>query len=275
MATRFEIVLAGDDPVKLRAAGELALSEIESCDAAWNRFRTDSEVSRVVRLAPRGAVPVSLEFLELIMACESGWSATSGAFDVTAGSGLGTSMADVLINVDVRTVAFRRPNVRLDFGAIAKGFALDRAARVLRESGVDCALMHGGTSSVVAIGHPLGQPGFRVLVPGGASVNLCDEALSVSRADSQMHILGESHVVDPRSQQPLVTSRGVAIIAPSGATAEIWSTALLVNQSLVVPPGLCAHMSDSHPVGRFDLSPNQHASRSGAEIFAHDIPIAS
>ena len=45
----------------------------------------------------------------------------------------------------------------LDLGGVAKGHALDEAANVLQEHGVNCALIHGGTSSVVAIGNPPGE----------------------------------------------------------------------------------------------------------------------
>ena len=61
-------------------------------------------------------------------------------------------MHDLALNSETVTIAFRRPGVALDLGAIAKGHALDVAARCLREDGIEHALLHGGTSSVVAWG---------------------------------------------------------------------------------------------------------------------------
>src|SRR5207249_7206705 len=54
------------------------------------------------------------------------------------------------------TVRFRTPGVTLDLGAIGKGYALERAADLLHEAGITSALLHGGTSTVVALGPPRG-----------------------------------------------------------------------------------------------------------------------
>lgn len=275
MATRFEIVMAGTDSIRLRAAGEAALAEIEACDLAWNRFRPDSELSRVVRHAAQGGVNVSMDFMEILLQCVDGWRCTEGAFDVTAGSAPGVTMADVVIDQVRQRVEFRRPGVQLDFGAIAKGVALDRAAALLREVGVTCAILHGGTSSVVAIGSPPRQSGFRVEVPGGAVISLVDEALSVSRIDSPTQSLDHSHIVDPKSQHPLSGAAGVSVIAPTGAHAETWSTALLVSPDLSSPSSVHTFFIGSRPAGRFESSQHPNASRSEAEVLAHELPIAS
>jgi thiamine biosynthesis lipoprotein len=132
MATRFELVLGGSDPVALRAAEE-AVVEIEACGAAWNRFRPDSEISRVNRAAASEAVPCSWDFVDDARGRLEGRAATDGAFDPTAGSAEGASWRDVALDVETRRVRFLRPGVRLDFGALAKGAALDRAVSILKE----------------------------------------------------------------------------------------------------------------------------------------------
>ena len=275
MATRFELVLGGSDLVALRAAGEEALVEIEACEAAWNRFRADSEISRVNRLACTTPVAVSWEFVEILGAALSGAAATDGAFDPTAGSAEGVTWRDVALDARSRSVAFTRSGVRLDFGAIAKGAALDRAATLLREAGVVCGLIHGGTSSVVAIGAPSGADGFGIALPGEASVALRDASLSVSRTDGRVDAAGRSHVVDPRSGRPLDGSRAVAVVAPTGTIAEIWSTALLVDPGLSIPKFLSIHRTGDAPSSPFVRHVVNHAPVSGAEISSHEFPIAS
>ena len=55
------------------------------------------------------------------------------------------------------TVRFGREGVMLDLGAIGKGYALERAAELLREAGVTSALLNGGTSTIYALGRPPGN----------------------------------------------------------------------------------------------------------------------
>jgi thiamine biosynthesis lipoprotein len=128
------------------------------------------------------------------------------------------------------TLRFACAGVRLDLGGVAKGYALDVAAGLLRGTGVECALMHGGTSSVVAIGSPPGGVGWRVRA-GDETVELRDDALSVSAprgrmVESEDGLMG--HVLVPRSGEP---SRGATLAwaaCESAAWAEVWSTAMLV-----------------------------------------------
>lgn len=65
-----------------------------------------------------------------------------------------TTMPPFALDAARRTIRLLRPDVHLDLGGIAKGHALDLAADVLREAGVRAALLHGGTSAIVAIGAP-------------------------------------------------------------------------------------------------------------------------
>ena len=52
----------------------------------------------------------------------------------------------------------------VDLGSIGKGYALDAAVEVLLEAGVDCALVHGGTSTVYGLGCPPDQESWKVAV---------------------------------------------------------------------------------------------------------------
>src|SRR5690606_5023207 len=96
---------------------------------------------------------------------------------------------------------------------------------LLREHGVTCALLHGGTSSVVAIGAPPGEEGWRIALgpePHAPMVTLCDAALAVSATTERPHI------VDPRTGAPAPPNRRAAVIGPTARLADAWSTALLV-----------------------------------------------
>src|ERR1041385_2878455 len=83
MATRFEIVLHGDNPVALRAAGEEALTEIERLEAQLSLYQPASEVSRLNARAGREPVKVSPGLFALLQHAKILHAETGGAFDIT------------------------------------------------------------------------------------------------------------------------------------------------------------------------------------------------
>jgi thiamine biosynthesis lipoprotein len=144
------------------------------------------------------------------------------------------------------TIQLARPGVEFHPGAMGKGYALDRAVNILRDAGVGNALIHGGTSSVCALGTPPDADGWEISLPmppdGSARawpdgkpprITLRDNTLSVSaiwgRPDAPI-----SHILDPRSGEP---ARGLALAAVVGVSAtdsDVWSTALLVGGSQIM-----------------------------------------
>ena len=256
MGTRFELALVaghGD----LRAAGEMALEEIESCHRLFSRFAPDSLLSHINRTAARSAVRLDRATCELFDEALEVWRASGGAFDITvapamAQIGFGDSAvpasagrvgsASILLDPDRWSIRFSGPHVCLDLGGIAKGHALDRAASLLREAGVTCALLHGGTSSIVAIGAPDGGDGWRVAIgrqPDACAVVLRDTAMSVSDPAAQSTGFQDcGHMIDPRTGTAVAAGARTVVIGPSARLADAWSTALAVLGQ--VPPGFPA-----------------------------------
>ena len=268
MRTRFEVVLADSGgAAALRAAGEAALDEVDRCEAQLSAFRDDSELFRINAQALDGQ-PVAVDMRVLIflsraqLLCE--W--TDGAFDPAAGALLAcwnlAAMADgaagaipdaaaiaaalaagdmrTCVELDPRTasVAFTHPDVRLDPGAVGKGYALERAAEILAESGMRSALLHGGTSTVCALGRPPDQSAWTVAVRHPlagdrhlATASLADTSLSVSAVHGKSFTIAgrrHGHVIDPRSGGPVQGNLLAAVIHPSAMVSDALSTALLV-----------------------------------------------
>ncbi|MEW6073044.1 MAG: FAD:protein FMN transferase [Planctomycetota bacterium] len=248
MGTRFELVLAGEDGVRLRAAGEAALEEIEEQDRLLSLFHRSSLLARINRTAHATPVRLDADTFELFATALAVERDAGGAFDVTVawrmrkegfhpGSQLGpppragAPRGRIALDPAARTVSFTTPGVAVDLGGIAKGHALDLAARALRAAGIRTALLHGGTSAAVAIGAPPGAPGWRVALPGRGApvVVLRDAALSVSAARGRTRSDGAGHVLDPRTGGFAPTDLTTAVHAPSARLADAWSTALLAG----------------------------------------------
>mgnify|MGYP001363760948 CR=1 FL=1 len=250
MGTRFELVLVGEDPIHLRAAGEEALREIQHWHDRLSRFTPDSDITRLNH-NPRARIDPDLA--DLLALAEDVRLASNGAFDAHTG-----------------------PDRFLDLGAIAKGFALDRAAAILQDCGIHNALLHGGTSSIIALDSPPSAPlplrgasslpwasahrereshthasegrqsGWPIqLASSGAPLNLIlhNQALGISSTRFRDHILNPSTL---GTAHPADTA---AIIAPlstpnAAALADAWSTALIVlgQRPATLPDHFTSHI---------------------------------
>jgi thiamine biosynthesis lipoprotein len=271
MGTRFEIVLEGQDPLRASAAGEAAVAVIEECDARLSRFRSDSQVSRINREADSSWVRIDPLMFELLERCARLTRDTDGGFDVCVGVPMdrvraGSQAAEPgragAFELDAATssVRFTSIGTALDFGAIGKGLALDLAAASLVEAGIERALLHGGTSSVIALGAPSNLPdGWRIALGGefdDAVACLDHNALSVSAVRGARRPagdgLGAAHVLDPRSGELLQSAGRAAVACASAADAEAWSTALLVLHARAQRSGDGARARLAHTPEDFD-----------------------
>lgn len=225
MGTRFELVLHGENPIALKAAGEAAIERIEEAHGLFTRFEPSSLIAHLRRLAPAW-VAVDRDTVELFLDVVAVARASAGAFDPT---GRGDWPA-IHIDAAGQRLRLARPTVELDLGAIAKGHAIDLAIAALREAGVESAFVHGGTSSGFGLGRPPGIDAWRVGWTGGPEAfELLDQAYAVSATLRDRGGAIEAHVVDPRTGQSLTSSRQVIVIGPTARLADAWATAALVT----------------------------------------------
>ncbi len=275
MATRFEIALTGAEPHRLRAAGEEALDEISRAEEMFSAYLPSSLTYHINEHAGLRPVKVGHEALLRLERIVAMCMATGGAFDITVRPLLRawgltgerepgtdaeieeartlTGTHHIKLGGDDWTVSFDRPGVELDFGAVGKGVALDNAAAALRQCGVRSALIHGGTSSVTAIGTHSDSRGWRVAVadpdphePGRvlAETWLYDSSLGVScTAGKTVMRDGEvvGHIIDPRTGRPAQGAVLVAVAARDATFCDAYSTALIVlGEEGLELPELCS-----------------------------------
>jgi thiamine biosynthesis lipoprotein len=280
MATRFELVLYGEDAGHLRAAGEEALSEIARLEAQLSLYRPESEISALNARAADGPVPVDPRLFALLARAGQLSEATEGAFDITVAplmrcwgfmGGAGrlpseeeiaaarerVGMRHVLLDAENFTVQFERPGMMLDLGAIGKGYAVDRAIRLLRDNGITRALLHGGTSTVYGLGAPPEAEAWTIAIRRPFATDpedhlthssLRDTALSVSaphgkafEADGRRY----GHVLDPRTGRPAESALLAAVVTESAIDSDALSTALLTLGTDGLPL-LAALYPDAH-----------------------------
>jgi FAD:protein FMN transferase len=233
MGTRFEVFLTGEEPDRehLEAVAGALLEEIRRLDCVLSRFDPRSEIARINREAAERSVRVDRELFGLLEKCEEARRLTAGYFAVTASH---KGPAPVLqLDAESRTVRFSGPDVFIDLGGVGKGYALDCAREIMLRFGVTCGLLHGGTSSVLAIGTPHDADGWPVAVRHPlmllgepvAQLKLADRGLSCSAVRHPDQ--GQSDVVNPLTGDPLNGDAVCVVLAANATDAEILSTALL------------------------------------------------
>lgn len=139
-------------------------------------------------------------------------------------------------------VASRNRAIKLDLGGYAKGYALDRAAALLKQQGIRNALINIG-GNVLAIGQH-GERKWRVGIqhprtPGPmATVELKDgEAIGTSGDYQHYFMLGGKrycHLIDPRTGQPVQGVQAVTVLthgARAGVLSDAASKPLFVSGS--------------------------------------------
>lgn len=214
-----------------RQAESAAFAEIARWDRVLSLYNKESELSILNRVAaekPFSCSQAMWEALDLAMGLAQ---ASGGAFDVTilpvlknGASALSlVGSGGLALDRQRRSVMFKRAGMGLDFGGIGKGLALDHAASVLRRHGATAAMINFG-GQILAFGAPPGSEGWSVKVPGQESEFIIGDA-SISTSGNEEK---PGHIASPFTGRPVAGGAGVTVIAPTGAEADAWSTALFV-----------------------------------------------
>lgn len=238
MGTVFELLLVGEDERHLSAVAEAAVEEIVRIERLLSFFDPKSEVSRINRQAGAGPVRVDEEVFAILSTCDQWRDRTNGYFDILAAST--DQPADdrdspdrprMMLDDASRTVRVWNSPAVINLGGFGKGYALDRVGTLLMTFGVESALAHGGTSSVLALGvGPAGEGwpiGLRDPFVEGAELTqvvLKSVSLSCSTALGDGEQL--SDLVVPQEGRRLTQQAACVVIGPSGEEAEFLSTAI-------------------------------------------------
>ena len=261
MATVFEIYIIHEDHKYAGQAAREAFEAINRLEGILSRYIENSDISRINRLKTGEVIPVGLDTIECLCIAAEMNEETFGAFDITIGNLFEcwlskdktlktpskeelaearkrTGMHLLEIDEDDFTVKALEDNVSVDLGAIGKGFAIDKAAEILKEWSLDTAFIHSGGSTILAAKKPSGTDGWPVTmslpdwlwkknakaenkIEVLKKVYLHDTALSGSNLEQG------SHVIDPRLARPVERNFAAWSKTSSTAKADALSTALL------------------------------------------------
>jgi FAD:protein FMN transferase len=262
MATDWELIFPFGAPEAMHLA-DRTFARIDELEDQLSVYREHSEISKLNRSAFEKPVKVESSLFGLLEHAARLNAETEGAFDIAAGALIrawgffrgprrvpdqrelagvlaNVGMKHVQLNPDASTVRFLRSSIEINLGAIGKGYAIDRAVQLLRREGNAIpALLHGGHSSVYAIGSEPGtERGWLVeighpLYAGSSlgTLRLRDQAMGTSAATFQYfehHGRKLGHILDPRIGWPARGVESATVIAPTAAQADALATAFFI-----------------------------------------------
>jgi thiamine biosynthesis lipoprotein len=239
------------------AATSKAFSEIRRLDRMLSIYRPESDISRINRASGDYAPVVDPEVLKLLELAAELATVTGGAHDITIEPLMRlwgfrenprldiptdgeiiralerVGLKNLILDRNLSTAGLTKRGACLDLGGIAVGYAVDRAAEILKESGIQRGFInHSGDA--YALGAPPETDGWEVVIPHPmkpeepiASMRLCDRAISTSGNYEKFVLLDgirRGHILDPHTGSPGNGHLGMTVIAPRAITADALST---------------------------------------------------
>jgi thiamine biosynthesis lipoprotein len=261
MGTLFSVSLYATNKAAAEAAAEAAFKRVAALDEIMSDYRADSELMQLCDKPFGQPVHVSPDLFAVLKQAQRTFKITDGAFDVTVGpftrlwrfsrrrktlpspeeiaaarAAFGWQKAR--LDSKRQTVTLLAPNMRLDLGGIAKGYAADQALQVLKSKGITSAFV--AASGDLAIGDPPpGERGWKVgITPIDSPTNALVAPLLLRNAgvstagDTEQAIeingVRYSHIVDPKTGVGLTNRIQVTVIGPNATTTDGLDTGLCV-----------------------------------------------
>jgi thiamine biosynthesis lipoprotein len=194
-------------------------------DDLFSTWRDDTEVSRI----GRGELDVgdaSPEVQEVLALCDDVRGATGGAFDVTVGARARAASVRARPEEQFEPWPGFAP---VDPSGLVKGWAVDRAASMLQESGARAFSINAG-GDVAVRGHPAPGTAWRVGIRHPWEPDKVAAVIAVvdtGVATSGRYERGD-HVLDPRTGRPATALASATVVGPDLALADAYATALVV-----------------------------------------------
>ncbi len=237
-----------------KQAADIAFREIKRIDNLLSIYKDDSEISR---LNKQQSIQADRQALFVIKRAGEFWKETQGAFDITVGplmelwgfynkmyrlptdleiKGKLSLIGFDKIKIDGNIIELKLKGMKVDLGAIAKGYAVDCAIEKLKLAGIKSALLNAG-GDIYCLGSKQGLP-WRVAIRKGNGrgtvgyLELKDKAVATSGGYEQYFMLDKvryCHILNPKTGRPAdsgITS--VTVIAKDCLTADALATSIFI-----------------------------------------------
>jgi thiamine biosynthesis lipoprotein len=182
-----------------------------------------------------------------------------------------TNPADIVLDRTAGTVYLRDPALRLDVGALAKGYAAGLARDAARDAGLAAGILNAG-GNVCAWGAPPGRRAWNVGVQDPFNPEALWDVLPLGEVSAvtsgdyqrvyQVGGVAYHHIIDPATARPASRHAAVTVLHGDSAVADLLSTALFI---LPVEEG--KKLLDKYNAGALWVFPDKGSEGYGLEKF--------
>jgi thiamine biosynthesis lipoprotein len=260
MGTVCELSAVSQEKTIADAAIEAGFRELVKVDDLMSDYKPESEISTLSREGYDRPIKLSKETQVVLRLSRRFSEISGGAFDCSVGPLVDlwrsavkqqkmpsdteieaaracVNFKSILLDDNTNEARLAQPHMRLDLGAIAKGYAEDLAAESMLQTGATGGRLNMG-GQVLVFGDVPEELSMAALVDPRNShktlgtLSLHNESLSTT-ADYERgkEIAGQkiSHIIDPRTGRPATGSLGAMVLCPRGADADALSTVLFLT----------------------------------------------
>lgn len=257
MNTFCEIQAEGDDNLLAEEIIGKAFSEIRRIEGLFSCYIKDSQIYKLNQNASIRPIKVSSEVFQLIARALGISQLSNGAFDITIGAIIDlwhlaeskntiptkeqvkqarakSGYRNLILDSDKQAVYFSVSGLRINLGALAKGYALDRAISILRENGIKQAQINFGGNVYVLNGQPQTIAIRNPVSPDEVitTISIANSSISTSANYERFIAIGNKrfgHLLNPLTGYPVESNiLSVSVVSQDAALADALSTAMFV-----------------------------------------------
>lgn len=259
MGTFLEIQAFGVSEAIMDHAMNLAFEEVDRIEQLLSTYKASSQISQLNQHGAEAPVALSREVFDLLKRSKGITQQTDGSFDITVGpivqlwrqsngripdaraieeATLCVGMNHVHLDEKNLRAWFDTKGVRVDLGGIGKGYAMDRAAEVLKEQGIQRAMLSFG-GHILALDPPPGKTGWNILIRDPNqddafihNMEIQNASIATTANDQRGYwINGKrySHIIHPTTGLPVEGKASVTVITKKAEEGDALSTALFAS----------------------------------------------
>lgn len=258
MGSPFNLIFYHHDSTEATAIAKECFVIVDSLNTIFSDYSSASEAGRLSHQTTIGPHKISSELFSMILQAKEAWQKSGKTFDITIGALTQlwrkaksekrfpsspevtnakqlTGFGNFIINENSKTISFKKPGIRLDFGGIVPGYAAQRVIDFLKSKHISMALADA-SGDIAMSDAPPGKNGWSISInlPGEENefwdkkleLKNCAVATSGDVYRFTSHNGKKySHIIDPRTGYGVTSQRNVTVIAKDGATADWLATA--------------------------------------------------
>src|SRR6187549_252217 len=258
MGSSFNIIFYHTDSAEAATLAKKCFLIVDSLNNTFSDYSSESEVGKLALQTNQTAIKVSDELFSMIIRSKDAWKRSGKTFDITIGAltqlwrkakkenrfpsesdvkaaKVLTGFKNLTINERSKTISFKKPGIRFDFGGIVPGYTAQRVIDFLKTKNINIALVDA-SGDIVMSDAPPGKDGWTIGVNLPENENeIWDKKLELKKfavstsGDVYRYTIHNgikySHIIDPRTGYGVTSQRNVTVITKYGAEADWLATA--------------------------------------------------